>query len=288
MDTTLYHNGVRTGETNLGNFAADALRYISDAQVAVINGGGIRTSLKIANITAGNLNEVFPFGNDVIKVKMPGRKLLETLEYGTRLAPEVCAGFPQVSGLKFEVNIDAQVPDRVHNVMINGIRLHPDSTYTVATNDFMAVGGDGFTMFTDASVTEIGNYSSLDEALITFITDTTHAWGMRGKISAGSIYNNPDGEGRIIFVRTNSIENYSTNPSQISIYPNPADQEISISIPGSTIKNVLIYDSSGKLVKSYFCDHNLFTENIAGLKNGIYFVNITTDKGISVQKMIKR
>lgn len=287
LDTSLFHHGVRTGETNLGDFAADALRYISDAQVAVTNGGGIRTSLRIGNITAGNLNEVFPFGNDVIKLRMPGSKLLEALEYGTRLAPEVCAGFPQVSGLQFVVYLDEKTPDRVHNVLVNGVPLNPDSTYTVATNDFMAIGGDGFTMFTDSSVSKIGNYSSLDEALINYITDSTHTWGLHGAISANGIYNNPDGEGRILFVSSNSIEEYNANQYQISIYPNPAKNNMTISSPGSRIKNVFIYTLSGKLVKSYFPDNNQVTENITDLLKGIYFVNVITAKGISVRKMIK-
>ena len=287
LDTTLYHYGVRTGETNLGDFTADALRYISGAQAAITNGGGIRTSLQAGNITAGNLNEVFPFGNDVIILKVPGKKLLEALEYGVRLAPEVCAGFPQVSGLQFEVNTDKKTPDRVHNVLVNGVPLNSDSTYSVATNDFLAVGGDGFTMFADPSVINVANYSSLDAALITFITDSTHSWGMHGVISANGIYKNPDGEGRIIFVSTNSIEENNVNQYQLSIYPNPAINNITISNPGSIIKNVSIYDLSGQLVKSYFRDSNLVTETIADLQNGIYFVNVITDKGVFVKKIIK-
>jgi 2',3'-cyclic-nucleotide 2'-phosphodiesterase (5'-nucleotidase family) len=287
LDTSLFHHGLRTGETNLGDFAADALRFISDAQVSVTNGGGLRTSIQIGNITAGKLNEVFPFGNDVIKLKMPGSKIQEVLEYGVRLAPEVCAGFPQVSGLQFEVFMDEKTPDRVHNVLVNGVPLNPDSTYTVATNDFMAVGGDGFTMFTDSLVSELGNYSSMDDALINYITDSTHTWGLHGVIAAKGIYNTPDGEGRIIFVSSNSINDSKADQYQISIYPNPAKNNITISNRGGNIENVFIFDVAGKLVQSYFPDANLVTESIAGLKNGIYYVHVTTDKGISVKKMIK-
>jgi 2',3'-cyclic-nucleotide 2'-phosphodiesterase (5'-nucleotidase family) len=286
-DTLLFRNGVRTGETNLGDFTADALRYISDAQVAVINGGSIRTSLTIGNITAGNLNEVFPFGNDVIKLKMPGSKLQEALEYGTRLAPEVSAGFPQVSGLNFEVHIDAQMPDRVQNIMVNGVPLNPDSTYTLATNDFLAAGGDGYIMFAGSPVSEVANYSSLDAALITFITDTTHSWGLHGIVSANGIYSNPDGEGRIIFVSTSSINENNTNLDQISIYPNPAINTITISSQGSMIKRVTIYDLSGQLIRTCIPDNNSVTENIADLTKGIYLINTMTGKGVSVNKIIK-
>jgi 5'-nucleotidase len=288
VDTTLYHHGARTGETNLGDFAADALRYVSDAQIAITNGGGIRTSLRIGNITAGNLNEVFPFGNDVIKLKMPGSKILEALEYSARLAPEVCGGFPQVSGLQFVVFTDKKTPDRVHNVLVNGVPLNPDSTYTVATNDFMAVGGDGFTMFSDASASKIGNYSSLDEALITYVTDSTHTWGLHGVISAKGIYGNPDGEGRILFVNNNSIEEYNANQFKVSVYLNPAKKNISISSPESKIKSVYIYDLSGKLLKRYSTDNISVARSISGLKKGIYLVNIVTTKGISVRKIIKQ
>lgn len=158
--------GVRTKETNLGNLVADALKYVSGADVALTNGGGIRTSVDVGEITYGELNAVLPFGNIVTKIQVTGSQIVAALEHGTSATPGASGGFPQVSGITYEIHTYL-TENRVQNVKINGQAVDLNKTYTLATNDFTAVGGDGYDMF--KSVTKLGEYSALDEALVNYI-----------------------------------------------------------------------------------------------------------------------
>lgn len=158
--------GVRTQETNLGDLGADALKYVSGADVALTNGGGIRASIEIGDITYGEINTVFPFGNTVVTIEITGADLLAALQHGTASAPTASGGFPQVAGMNYEVHTYLQA-DRVQNVTINGEPLDLQKTYTLATNDFTQVGGDGYTML--AGYEKTGEYGALDEALATYI-----------------------------------------------------------------------------------------------------------------------
>ena len=158
--------GVRTMETNLGDLAADALKYVSGADVALTNGGGIRTSLEIGDITYGEINAVFPFGNTVVTFDITGADILAALQHGTKSLPAASGGLPQVAGMDYEVHTYLDT-DRVKNVMINGKPLVLTETYTMATNDFTYVGGDGYTMF--AKYPKTGDFGALDEALEEYI-----------------------------------------------------------------------------------------------------------------------
>ncbi len=178
--------GVRTQETNLGDLAADALKYISGADVALTNGGGIRTTVDIGDITYGELNSVFPFGNLVVTIDITGADLLAALEHGTKSAPAASGGFPQVAGMSYEIHSYLDT-GRVRNVLINGEPLNLEKTYTLATNDFTQVGGDGYAMLAEYAVT--GMFGALDEALVEYIDE-----GLGGTV--GSSYAEP--QGRIV------------------------------------------------------------------------------------------
>ena len=158
--------GVRTKETNLGNLVADALKYAAGADVALTNGGGIRTSVDVGEITYGELNAVLPFGNVVTKIQVTGEQILKALEHGTSAAPGASGGFPQVSGITYEVHTYL-TENRVKNVKINGEAIDLSKTYTLATNDFTAVGGDGYEMLKSAK--KLGEYGAMDEALVNYI-----------------------------------------------------------------------------------------------------------------------
>lgn len=159
--------GVRTQETNLGDLAGDALKWISGADVALTNGGGIRTTVEPGDITYGEINSVFPFGNVVVTIEITGADLLAALEHGTKAAPAAGGGFPQVAGMSYEVRTYL-TENRVQNVMVNGEPLDLTKTYTLATNDFTQVGGDGYTML--AKYDKTGEFGALDEALVKYIS----------------------------------------------------------------------------------------------------------------------
>jgi 5'-nucleotidase / UDP-sugar diphosphatase len=141
---------VRKRETNLGNFITDVIRYTAGSDAAIINGGGIRTSIRKGDILAGNVYSVLPFDNYVIAFRLSGKQIRETLEHGVSAVEEGAGRFPQVSGLTFAYSLSAPVGARIRDIVIAGKPIEPDKEYTVATNDFLAAGGDGYKAFGDA------------------------------------------------------------------------------------------------------------------------------------------
>ena len=102
---------VRNQETAIGNFSADAFREVLNADVALVNGGGIRADLPLGEITFNDLLSVFPFNNTACTATLTGQQLLDALEFAVSFLPLEDGTFMQVSGLKFEVN--ALVPSPV-------------------------------------------------------------------------------------------------------------------------------------------------------------------------------
>ena len=141
---------VRKRETNLGNLIADIMRAASGSDAAIINGGGIRTGMKKGAISVKNVYNVLPFNNYIVAIRLTGKEIKETLEYGVSAIEKNEGRFPQVSGLTFTYNASASVGSRVRDVFIAGSPIDPGREYTVATNDFLAAGGDGYTAFGDA------------------------------------------------------------------------------------------------------------------------------------------
>lgn len=158
---------VRVGETNLGNLITDAMVALTGADCALTNGGGIRASIPVGNITKGHVIEVLPFGNYIVTKKVTGADIKAALEHGTSAYPESLGGFPHVSGIKFVIDTSKTTGERVTDVTINGKPIATKGEYILATNDFMAAGGDNYTMFADDAI--LNEYSALDEAVITYI-----------------------------------------------------------------------------------------------------------------------
>ncbi len=183
--------GNRTEETNLGDFAADAILWSARGNVgedkvdaALTNGGGIRDSIKAGEITMNHMKTVFPFGNEVITIDVTGAQLLEALEAATWSTPTAIGAFPQVSGINFTVRTAVpyvngeQYPNstyyapknpgaRVTIHSVNGKTFDLGATYTIATNDFTAAGGDTYYVFkaaTNRTMTSV----PLEDALIKY------------------------------------------------------------------------------------------------------------------------
>lgn len=138
---------VRGKESNLGNFVTEAMKVKSGADLAITNGGGIRDSISAGDITIGQIHTVFPFTNFLVLIEASGQDIVDALEYGTDAYPEVAGKFPQVSGISYTLDVNEKVGTRVKDVLINGSPIDLKKTYKLATNDFMAAGGDGYTMF---------------------------------------------------------------------------------------------------------------------------------------------
>ena len=202
-ETGLY---VRLGETNMGDFVADAYRAATGAQVAFANGGGVRASIGAGPITNSDLYAVQPFGNELSVVEATGRQILDALEMGVREYPEASGGFLQVSGMTYAVRTDipssVQVDEhgafvavsgerRVHDVRVAGEPIDPDGTYTLACHGYLLQeGGDGMVMFQDCPIL-MENAMTDVHALIAYLADD-----LDGVVPAD--YADPAGAGRIV------------------------------------------------------------------------------------------
>jgi 5'-nucleotidase/UDP-sugar diphosphatase len=141
---------VRQQETDLGDLIADIIKNTAHADAAIIGGGSIRTSIKKGEIKIKHVYAVSPFNNYVVAVRLTGRQIREALENGVSAIDDSAGRFPQVSGLSFVYNRSAPVGSRVKEVMINRHKTDPDKEYIVATDDFLAAGGDGYKVFGEA------------------------------------------------------------------------------------------------------------------------------------------
>ena len=197
---------VRRAETNLGDLCADAYRDQSGSDIAIVNGGGIRAEIHRGGVTMSDILAVHPFGNLLTVAEVTGQQLLDALEWGTHSLPAEDGGFPQVSGVTFEIRTDIEsscTQDvegmftgvageyRVRNVRVNGEPLDPEKTYTLASNEYVLLNhGDGYTMFDGCPVLQ--DSVKLDnQVLLDYITDT-----LGGVI--GEEYADPYGQGRIV------------------------------------------------------------------------------------------
>ena len=148
---------LRTSETALGNLIADAIlakTKIDQVQVVLINAGGIRNGFPLGNITMGNVLEALPFGNTITRVELTGQQFKEALEIGVSIAEQEGGRFPQVAGIRFVWDIKLPVGKRVTKVEVkdtsgNFQLLNSTAIYRVATNNFLASGGDGYRTFAE-------------------------------------------------------------------------------------------------------------------------------------------
>lgn len=158
---------VRTGGTNLGNLITDAMIDMTGADVAITNGGGIRASINEGEITKGDIVTVLPFGNYIVTKKLTGEQIKLALENGVSAYPDSKGAFPHVAGITFSIDPDEDAGSRVHSMKIGGKSVEMGKEYLVATNDFMAAGGDEYTSFMDSPI--VNEFPALDEALIAYI-----------------------------------------------------------------------------------------------------------------------
>ncbi len=145
----------RAGETAFGNLVADALRDATGADVALTNGGGLRGNKQYAvgsSFTRKDVLTELPFGNKTVMVKIRGAGILAALENGFSKLPETAGRFPQVSGMVVEVDTAKPAGARVASLKIGGKPVDPAASYTLATNDFLLGGGDGYAAIKAADV----------------------------------------------------------------------------------------------------------------------------------------
>ena len=202
---------VRVSETNLGDLCADAYRAMSGADVAIVNGGGVRADIPAGDITYGQIIAVHPFGNEMCVVECTGQEILDALELGCSKLPAESGGFLHVSGMTYtiDLNVESSVKldengmfvsvegdRRVKDVTVGGEPLDPEKTYTLASHNYKLKDcGDGYSMFAD-NVFLQDSVMIDNQVLINYIVDVLGG-------TVGEEYADPYGQGRITIIEAN-------------------------------------------------------------------------------------
>ena len=157
----------KSHETGLMNLYTDALCELSESDVSMYNGGGIREGFMKGDILYSDCLEAFPYGNDILVMKMKGQLILDVLEFGARKLPLPNNGLIHSRGIEYTVDlsvpssvkedsngtfISIDGPYRVKDVLINGEPLDLNKEYAVAMPTFLQECGDGFSMMKDAEI----------------------------------------------------------------------------------------------------------------------------------------
>lgn len=137
---------VRTQQSNLGTLIANSMLYVTGADFALMNGGGIRDSIPVGNITMKQIYTVQPFGNFIQTGKVLGKEIDAILENGVGKLPAPDGRFPHVANLTYTLDASKPAGDRVSNIMIGGEPIDPEKEYTIATLNFIFNGGDDYRM----------------------------------------------------------------------------------------------------------------------------------------------
>ncbi len=149
-EATFFYDGVREEENPLGNLVADSMLWYTKylgADFALQNGGGIRADLPEGRLTERMIYETLPFDSTVVVLTLDGKSVQSLFEYMATISSGE-GGFPQVSE-RVSMTIDMR-KKKCTQVMINGKPLDTSRTYKIATNSYLAAGGDGYRIFLKA------------------------------------------------------------------------------------------------------------------------------------------
>ncbi|WND03760.1 5'-nucleotidase C-terminal domain-containing protein [Temperatibacter marinus] len=144
-------NLVRSQENSFSNILADSMRDAVDADVALINGGSIRgNKIYTANsfLTRNDLQEELPFRNSIAKLSVTGQQLWDALEFGIACRFDYDGCFPQISNMNIEYSLETK---KIISLKIKGQAVDLSASYSLATTEFLAKGGDGYSMFKSGS-----------------------------------------------------------------------------------------------------------------------------------------
>jgi len=179
---------VRSQECAIGNLFADAIRQATGADIALLNGGGIRGNRLYeagSLLTLGNIVEELPFENKTLVLPVSGRTLQLAIENGLSQAGHPSGRFPHLSGMHVLADPARPPGSRILEIHIGDTTLEPDQTYRLATNDYLAQGGDGYLMLAGAGTV------SRDSGNRLISQDVAHALKGFGQVA-------PKVEGRLV------------------------------------------------------------------------------------------
>ena len=170
-------NECRFKECTLGNLLADAIKDAGYAEISFLNGGSVRNNMKKGNLTRGQIINVIPYFNNIVVKEINGQTICDALEFGLSKYPTPSASFPQVSGITFDFDpsinttvltdengifLNVTGKRRVSNVKINGGNLDINKKYNASLTEYIANGGDGFSMFANFNVTNESIFTDTD------------------------------------------------------------------------------------------------------------------------------
>ncbi|MEG2256514.1 MAG: 5'-nucleotidase C-terminal domain-containing protein, partial [Cetobacterium sp.] len=180
------------------------------AEIAITNGGGIRSSIKTGDITKGDLISVLPFGNFIVTKYLTGAEIKDIIEHGIKDSPNAAGQFPHVAGFKFVYDEKQPAGSRIIEITFNNKPLEMDKKYLVATNDFMSAGGDGYPHFKEANTEN--EFSALDEALREYVEKLgTVDYKVEGRITKGTKQEN------IVVGKVSNIEAVETTSETVKL-----------------------------------------------------------------------
>jgi 5'-nucleotidase len=147
----------RVEECSMGNLVADAMLDRGKSQgmqIAIQNGGGLRSSIDGGDVTQGEVITVLPFQNTLATFQLTGADIRAALENGLGKIEEGAGRFPQVAGMKYSFDKSKPPGSRVVSVEVKDgdafTALDDAKTYGVVTNNYMRAGGDGYSIFATA------------------------------------------------------------------------------------------------------------------------------------------
>ncbi|KMY92833.1 uncharacterized protein Dsimw501_GD10747, isoform A [Drosophila simulans] len=147
---------VRTQETNLGNWVCDVVLAAVGADVVILNGGTFRSDRvhPVGAFTMGDLVNVIPMRDPLILLEVKGKILWQALENGVSAYPKLEGRFPQVSGISFAFDPQAEPGKRIDPqlIQVGDEYLNLEQSYKLCVKSYIFMGCDGYTMFKDATV----------------------------------------------------------------------------------------------------------------------------------------
>ncbi len=150
------------GPSLLGEWVCQVMKDRVGVQVALTNGGGLRTNIPAGEITAGKLYEVMPFDNTLYTMKLSGADLKANIEHGI-MNEDI--GWVQIAGVKVTYNPEAEAGNRIVSMVLeDGTPVEMDKYYSVVTNDFMATGGDNYNF--ENAIDELDTFIPIRDALM--------------------------------------------------------------------------------------------------------------------------
>ncbi|MDR6773396.1 5'-nucleotidase C-terminal domain-containing protein [Azospirillum sp. BE72] len=165
---------VRTGENAFANAVVDMLRAALDADVALINGGGIRGDRSYpagALLTRRDIYAELPYHDVGVVLDVTGQQLWDAVESGVSAVEQLQGRFPHLSNARAEIDLSHPPGQRLRSLSVGGKPVGLSTRYRLATSSFLAAGGDGYGMLAGAPrLVEDRNTDFVSTQLISQIT----------------------------------------------------------------------------------------------------------------------